>query len=156
MSTTPSVLGSVVGAAMSANPLTAAMDIGKDLIDRFIPDPAAKAAATAALQEQNLQLALAQINQQTTNVQAASANIQKDGLSGPRVVFCYAFVALLIWNYAVVPMLHKPVIEIPLAFTIAFTTLLLGTSAMNIGQNVALAPGDSSINILGLKLGNKS
>ena len=45
-------LAEIVGAAAAgANPVTAIVGLGKDLIDRFVPDPQAKAAAQGQMQQ---------------------------------------------------------------------------------------------------------
>src|SRR5579885_3260637 len=50
-------LASIVGAAASgANPITAIVELGKDLIDKFVPDPVAKAQASAHLLDVQAQL----------------------------------------------------------------------------------------------------
>lgn len=155
MSTTPSILADVVGTAVSANPISALAGVASKIIDLF-PNPEQKTAATIALQQVQLEYAAQSIDLQKTQMNDASQNILHDGLGGVRKVFGYAFVALLIWNYAVVPMLHKSPLSIPVEFTVAFTTLLLGTSAMNLAQKVSAMPGDSSVSVLGVKVGNKS
>jgi hypothetical protein len=153
-----SVLTDVVGAATSGpvGGIAGVLAAAKGIIGEFVTDPTAKLAATQHLVDVQAQLQLAQITEQEGNVQAASANILHDGLGGVRKVFGYGFVAMMIWNYAVVPMLHKTPVELPIIFTAAFTTLLLGTSAMNLAGNISALPGDSSVSVLGVKVGNKS
>ncbi len=155
MGTTPSVLSAVEGAASVATPWGAIAALGGKLLN-FIPDPVQKAAAAQAIAEEQLAQMTASIDLQKTQMNDASQNILHDGLGGVRKFFGYSFVVLLIWNYAVVPMLHKPPLSIPVEFTVAFTTLLLGTSAMNLAQKVSAMPGDSSVSVLGIKVGNKS
>lgn len=154
MSDLITALGSAVSGPVGG--VAAVLQAAKGIIGEFVTDPTAKLAATQHLVDVQAELQLSQIQEQEGNVQAASANILHDGLGGVRKVFGYSFVAMLIWNYAVVPMLHKLPVEIPWAFTVAFTTLLLGTSAMNLAQNVSGMPGESIVQIPGVKLGNKS
>ena len=148
--------GEVAGAAASANPISLALSVGKDLINRFVPDPAAKAQAVAHLQDQQMTLALAQIDQQTKDAALASANIQNDKLSGPRSAFCYSVVALLIWNYAICRCFHQTPIDFPLSLIGAFTALMLGQAGIDMAHSVAAMPGESQVSVLGVKVGNKS
>jgi hypothetical protein len=143
-------------AAASSNPISLALSVGKDLIDKFLPDPVAKAAAVAHLQDQQLALALAQIDQQNKDAALVSTNIQNDKLSGPRNGFCWMVVFLLAWNYGLCPAFHYVPVALPFEIVAAFTALLLGTSGMSMAKEVALAPGDSNVNLLGVKVSNKS
>ena len=150
------ITDAIGAAAAGANPITALVSLGKDLIDRFIPDPAEKAAALAHLQDQQLTMALATIDQQNKNAALASANIQNDKLSGPRAGFCWMVVGLLAWNYGLCPMFHKTPVNLPFEIVGAFTALLLGMSGMSMAREVALAPGESNVNLLGVKVSNKN
>jgi hypothetical protein len=150
-------LSNVVGAAVgAANPVTALVSLGQDLIDRFIPDPAVKAQAAQALQEQQTSLLMAQLNQQTDLAKQAGQNIQNDKLAGPRSVFCYAVVALLVWNYGICRFFHQAPVDFPLSLIAAFTALMLGQAGINMAQSVAAMPGESQVSVLGVKVGNKS
>lgn len=155
MSELTDAVGAMAGGAVGANPISAIANVAAKIIDLF-PNPEQKVAAQLGLQQVQLQYYAEQTDLQKTQMNDASQNILHDGLGGVRKVFGYSFVGLLIWNYAVVPVLHKAPIDIPGAFTLAFTTLLLGTSAMNLAQRVSAMPGDSSVSILGVKVGNKS
>lgn len=149
-------LASVVGAAASAaNPVTAIVGLGKDLIDKFIPDPAQKAAATQQLLATQVQLQETLIAQQTALVQQAGANVQGDHLSAPRQGFCWMVVALLFWNYALCRLWHQQPIDIPLSLIGAFTALMLGEAGFSAVKTVSAMPGDSNASLLGMKFGNK-
>jgi hypothetical protein len=156
MSDLSDIAGAVAGGAASANPISLALSVGKDLIDRFLPDPAAKAAALAHLQDQQITLALTTIDQQNKAAALVSANLQNDRLSGPRAGFCWMVVALLAWNYALCPIFHKSPMDLPFSIITCFTLLLLGTSGMDLARTVSLAPGDSNLSVLGVKVSNKS
>jgi len=159
------ITDAIGAAAAGANPITALVSLGKDLIDRFIPDPAEKAAALAHLQDQQLTMALAQIDQQTKLTQQAGANIQNDGLSGLRKGFGYAVVSGFVWDTVIcsIPQFHLKPVDIPPMFLTAFIALILGMegtpflrNVLDSAKTVALAPGDSSVSVLGVKVANKS
>lgn len=151
-------LGDVIGAAASGplSGIAAITKAARDIIGEFVTDPTKKLEAQQHMLDLAQQMQMAELQAQTANVEAASQNILHDGLGGVRKAFGYAFVTLLIWDYAVVPLLHKTAIDVPGSYVLAFTTLLLGTSAMNLAQKVSAMPGDSSVSVLGVKVGNKS
>lgn len=166
-------VNAIAGAAgqVAAGPLgvvSSFVNLGKDLIDRFIPDPQAKLAAQQHLADQAMTLQLAQIDQQNKMMAAASANIASDPhMSGQRAYFCGGITTMLLFNYAVVPMLHgfltniSP-ISIPPSILGIFAVIMLGfvgiPAALQMIQAIAGMPGDSVIKLpLGLgQIGNKS
>lgn len=155
------IVEDIAGSAMSANPVSAAISLGKDLIERFIPDPAAKAAAAQHLSDVQLQLSLAQIDQQNKIVEQASQNARGDNYLGAvRAGFCWMVIALMGWNYGVGPIFHQHPVDLPLSLITCFTTILLGfvgiPAGIEMAKQVAGMPGDSQVSILGLKVGNKS
>ena len=155
-------LASIVGAAASgANPVTAIVDLGKDLIDKFIPDPAAKAQASAHLLDVQAQLQEAQIDQQNKIIAATSANVQSDHYMGQvRATFCYVIIALIAWNYAVCRFFHQMPLDIPATIFGMFTVIMLGFVGIPAGvemvKQVMGMPGDSQVSVMGIKVGNKS
>jgi hypothetical protein len=155
-------LASLVGAAASgANPITAIVELGKDLIDKFIPDPVAKAQASAHLLDVQAQLQEAQIEQQNKIIEATSANIQSDHYMGRvRATFCYMIIALIAWNYAICRFFHQVSIEIPATIFGMFTVIMLGFIGIPAGvemvKQVMGMPGDSQVSVMGVKVGNKS
>ena len=62
-------VASIVGAAAGANPVTAVVGLEKDLVDKFIPDPQAKAAAQAHPLDLQAQMQEALIDQQNRSSQ---------------------------------------------------------------------------------------
>jgi hypothetical protein len=59
------ILADALGSAAAAvNPVSAIADLGRDLIDKFIPDPEKKAAAQLAILDKQNQMNLAVIDQQ--------------------------------------------------------------------------------------------
>jgi hypothetical protein len=154
-------LTNLLGAAASANPISAIVGLGKDLIDKFVPDPAAKAQASAHLLDVQAQLQTAQIDQQNKIIAATSANLQSDHYMGQvRATFCYVIISLIAWNYAICRFFHQPTLEIPATIFGMFTVIILGFVGIPAGvemvKQVMGMPGDSQVSVLGIKLGNKS
>lgn len=67
---------------MSFDPVTAAMDLGSKLIDRLIPDPAAKSAATLQLLQMQQTGQLAELTADTTLAQAQDDINKAEAQSG--------------------------------------------------------------------------
>jgi hypothetical protein len=175
MATSPNPVASAVGTAVGAaasGPLSivnTVAGLGKDLIERFIPDPAAKLAASQHLIDVQQQLTLAEIEQQNKMMESASDNIKADPhMSGQRAYFCGGITSMLLFNYAVVPLLHALAhldiapLPIPASVLSIFAVIMLGfvgiPAALQMAQTVAGMPGDSQVKLpFGLgSIGNKS
>jgi hypothetical protein len=155
-----SEVSDAIGAAASANPITAIVSLGKDLIDRFIPDPVAKAAAAQHLADVQLQLSLAQIDATTKQI-AASAPANSDHYMGAvRGWFGFVMIALYAWNYGIGPAFHAVTVQMPMQVTVMFSVLLLGfvgvPAGIEMAKQIAVLPGDSSVKLFGMSVGNKS
>lgn len=155
-------LAGIVGAAAAgANPVSAIVELGKDLIDKFVPDPAAKAQASAHLLDVQAQLQQAQIDEQNKIIAATSANIQSDHYMGKvRATFCYVIIALIAWNYAICRFFHQSPLDIPATIFGMFSVIMLGFIGIPAGvemvKQVMGMPGDSQLSVLGVKIGNKN
>jgi Holin of 3TMs, for gene-transfer release len=155
-------LAEIVGAAAAgADPITALIGLGKDLIDKFIPDPAAKAVAATRVLELQTQLQQAQIDQQNKIIAATSANLQSDHYMGKaRATFCYTIIALIAWNYAICRFFHQGPLDIPATIFGMFTVIMLGFVGIPAGvemvKQVMAMPGNSQVSVLGVKVGNNN
>ncbi len=161
-------LTSIVGAAAAGvNPVTAIVGLGKDLIDRFIPDPALKAAAASHLADVQLQLAEAQIDATTKQAEATTQQLQAAApanndhyMGAVRGTFGFVMIALYAWNYGIGPAVHQVTVQIPMNITVMFAVLLLGfvgvPAGIEMAKQIASMPGDSTVSLLGLSVGNKS
>jgi hypothetical protein len=155
-------VASIVGAAAAgANPVTAIVGLGKDLIDKFVPDPQAKAAAQAHLLDLQAQMQAALIDQQNKIIAATSANIKDDHyMQFVRAFFSISMTFLYVWNYAFCRFFHQPPLEIPASIHAMFATLMLGFIGIPAGveatKTIMAMPGESQVNVLGVKIGNKS
>ncbi len=165
-------IGTALGSAATA-PLTgtaaimsAIAEIAKPLID-LIPDPQKKLEAQLHVSDQSYQLALAQLDQQNKILTAASANIQADPhSSGARAYYCYGVTTLILANYGLIPLFdgmlkwHLAPFQIPSNVLWIFATIMLGfvgvPSVMETLKTVMGMPGESQVNVLGMKMGNKS
>lgn len=171
VSTIATALGSAAGAAASGplSIVSSFVGLGKDLIDRFVPDPQAKLAEQSKLADQAYQLQLALLDQQNKTTAAASANIAADThMPKQRAYFCGGITTMLLFNYALVPLIHAFLhvdiapLAIPASVLSIFAVIMLGfvgiPSALQMVQAVAGMPGDSQIKLpFGLgSLGNKS
>ncbi|HET6220165.1 MAG TPA: 3TM-type holin [Acidobacteriaceae bacterium] len=157
-----SVLSGITGAAVSANPISAIADLGKDLIDKFIPDPALKAQAQMHLLDSQNQMAMAQIDQQNKVIAAAAQNVSNDHyMMGMRAFFCFSMTLMYIWNYAGCRFVGQAPIDLPMSMHAMFATIMLGfvgiPAGIEMAKQVAGMQGDSQVSVLGLvKAGNKS
>jgi hypothetical protein len=154
-------IATVIGGAVSGNPLTAVIDLGKDLIDKFVPDPAQKAAAQAQVLQVQAQLQEALIDQQNKVIEATSAN-QKDDhyMKFVRAFFSISVTCLYLWNYAFCRLAHQEPIDIPVSLTTMFGCLMLGFVGVPAGieavKEIMVMPGESHVQLPGLKIGNKN
>lgn len=169
MGTVVNAIGTVAGAAASG-PLAivnTVASIGKDLIERFIPDPQKKLEAQQHLLDTQATLTLAMIDQQNKIMEAASKNQQADPhASGARAYFCYGITTMLLCNYGVFPFAgavfhwNLPSFQIPMSIMAIFATIMLGWVGIPAGADLVKSvlgmPGDSQVNVMGVKLGNKS
>lgn len=158
-----SVLSDMAGAAVGANPISAIADFGKDLIDKFIPDPAAKAAAQLALLDRQNQMSLALIDQQNKVIAAAQGNMKDDHyMQWMRAFFCFSMTIMYIWNYAICRFFGQQPVDLPMSMHAMFATIMLGfvgiPAGIEMAKQVASMQGDSSASIMGglIKAGNKS
>lgn len=167
------MVGTAVGSAMSApisgaaSIISAISEIAKPLID-LIPDPQKKLEAQQHVADQQFQLAMAQIDQQSKIIDATSANVKADPhSSGSRAYFCVGVTTMILVNYGVLPIVNLffgtrlTPFEIPANVLWIFATLMLGfvgvPSVMETLKTVMGMPGDSQVNVAGIfKLGNKS
>lgn len=116
---------------MSFEPISALIDIGGKLIDKLIPDPAAKAAATMKLMELQQSGDLAVIASQTklNEIEAANPNLFVSGwrpfvgwTCGLGLAFQVFFGPLIIW----LGTLFGRAMTVPTLDTTLLTTLLIG------------------------------
>lgn len=165
-----------VAGAVASGPLAVVssfVNLGKDLIDKFVPDPQKKLDAQQHLADQAMTLQLAQIDQQNKIMAAASANISADEkVSGARAYLCYGVTTAILANIMVVPLLNSVLkaytkmsiepVQIPGNVLITFAVIMLGfvgiPQAIDLVRTIMSLPGDSQVKLpLGLgQIGNKS
>lgn len=152
----------ILGAAVSgANPVTAIVGLGKDLIDKFIPDPQAKAAAQAHVLDVQAQLQQALIDQQNKIIATTSANVRDDQyMKAVRAFFSISMTILYLWNYALCRFFGQTPLDIPVSLTTMFGALMLGFVGIPAGieatKQIMQMQGESQVSVLGIKAANKS
>lgn len=167
-----SALGTAAGSAVAAPVSGAAAIIGaiatiaKPLID-LIPDPQKKLEAQQHIADQQFALQQMLIDQQNKEMAAASQNLSNDPhMSAQRAYFCGGITSMLLFNYAGVPLIHAifhldmTPLAIPASVLSIFAVIMLGfvgiPAALQMVQTVAGMPGDSTVKLPGVTLGNKS
>lgn len=149
-------------------------DAVSGIIGHFKADPtvvaqaqAAAAANQAALQEKQLDLQ-AKLDEAVSNeVTAAAANIQAEAKSGDkytsraRPTFMYIVEAVLAFNYIVIPLVHlfgRSVAPFALPDNVMylFGVSITGYTAFRSFDKFMALPGDSSVKLGSVQVGNKS
>lgn len=153
-----SIFGSVTNAAIDSTPLGSLLDISTKLIDRFIPDPAAAAAAKLKLLELQQSGELVKLSQETGLQQAqakidlAEAKSKSLFVSGWRPALGWVCVIAFAWNYFGISVLTDIAnltiaflnlkIQLPILSSVDMTTMLpvlmgmLGLGAMHTNENL--------------------
>jgi hypothetical protein len=158
------ILADALGSAAAAvNPVSAIADLGRDLIDKFIPDPEKKAAAQLAILDKQNQMNLAVIDQQNKVIEAAQANMKDDHyMKWMRAFFCFIMTVLYVWNYAGCRFFSQTPVDLPTSMHVMFATIMLGfvgiPAGIEMAKQVAGMNGDSNVKLLGgvITAGNKS
>lgn len=168
-----SAVGSAVGAAAAGPVAAISATIGK-IIDLF-PSAETKLQATqlqveATQHVADLQnaLALAQLDAVTKQAASAAQMAQGDkSLWWVRSFFCITITLLYVWNYAGCRFFHQQPYDFPTTLHFIFAGIMLGLTgaptALQALQNVIgmvpgimQLPGESSVSVMGVKVGNKS
>lgn len=159
-----SVLGSIVGSAAggATSGVGVIMASINDIIGKFVTDPNAKLAATQHALDVQAQLQMAELDAMTKQTESANEAAKNDHYLGSvRAFFCLSFTAMYIANYTgishrlgLVPM------EIPMNLNFIFAGIMLGFVGIPAGiemlKQILAMPGESSVNVPGLKASNKS
>jgi hypothetical protein len=135
-----------------------------DIIQLFKIPPEQQAQNQLALQQ--IQLAMLDSAQKAAQAQIddATANIQAEAKAGSkaRPMFMYIVELILLANYLVIPMVHiftgraYDPFPLPTNVLILFGVCLTGYTAFDKIMQVMNLPGDSSVSVFGLKVGNKN
>ena len=166
------VVGSLAGSAVSAAaaPVTGIVGVIGSLVSKaldFIPDPAKKLELQQHAMDLQAQAAQAELDAVTKQVQAAAQASSSDtSLWKVRAVFCYCMCAVIVYNLAGVSLLHAlfklelSPIALPTNLLAVFAIIMVGLTgvpqAFSAIQNIMSMPGESSLSVLGVKVGNKS
>lgn len=124
---------------MALDPISAALDLGGKLVDRFIPDPAAAAAAKLELDKMQLSGELTQLAGQieVNKVEASNASVFISGwrpfigwVAGFAMVYHFLFMPLVGGFFA----LQLPALDTANLF--GLTTQLLGMAALRTYEKI--------------------
>jgi hypothetical protein len=143
--------------------------LAKDLIDKFVPDPAAKAAALAAIDQNKVQMQQMENDLEEKLNETAGENIRADAASGDkftqraRPTFMYIVESILAFNFIGVPIAQMfgakiaPLV-LPGDLLTLFGVCVTGYVMSRGLEKVAAMPGDSQVSLAGglVKIGQKS
>jgi uncharacterized membrane protein (DUF106 family) len=155
-----SIIGDVFGAGGVAS-------LVQTIIEKFVPDPQAKAAALQQLQQNQIEVQKMQDDLETKLNDIAGQNIRADAQSGDkftsraRPLFMYIVEAILAFNYIGLPIFKMcgasiAPMDLPPDLLVLFGTCITGYVFARSTDKALSLPGDSQVNVAGiLKLGNK-
>ncbi len=144
-----------------------ALDSVTAIIEQFHLSPEDKAKAQEAIAAAQAQAQQASLDYDAKLNDIAGQNIRADATSGDkytsraRPTFMYIVEAILVFNFIGIPIAEifgasiAPVI-LPADLLTLFGVCVSGYAFSRTVEKVASMPGDSQINILGMKIGNKS
>lgn len=155
-----SVIGDVFGAGGVAS-------LAQTIIEKFVPDPQAKAAALQQLQQNQIEVQKMQDDLEMKLNDVAGQNIRADAQSGDkftaraRPCFMYLVEFILGFNYVGVPLAQMfgskvAPLSLPADLLTLFGVCVTGYVFARSADKALSLPGDSQVNGLGIKLGNKS
>lgn len=142
--------------------------LAQTIIEKFVPDPQAKAAALQQLQQNQIEIQKMSDDLEVKLNDIAGQNIRSDSSSGDkfteraRPTFMYIVEFILGFNYVIVPIVQMATGKSLSPFTLPPDLLtLFGVCVtgyvMSRSVDKALSlPGESQVNILGLKASNKN
>ncbi len=154
---------SVIGDVFGVGGLSS---LAQTIINKFVQDPGAKAAALEQIQKDNIEIQQMQNDLEIKLNDIAGQNIRADSTNGDkfteraRPTFMYIIEFILVFNYAVIPvaeMFGSKVVPIvlPADLLTLFGVCVTGyVMARSVDKTLAL-PGNSEISGLGMKASNK-
>lgn len=143
-----------------------ALDSVTGLVSEFHMSPEDKAKFAQATAEAAAKAAQASVDYDVKLNQIASDNIKADAGTGDKFTerarpsFMYVIIAVLAANYILIPLSnifgsHVQPVALPGDLLTLFGIAITGYSMSRTVEKVASLPGDSQINVLGVKVGNK-
>lgn len=131
-------------------------DLFKDVVGTFKLDPTKKVEIQAAIEENNQQIALKQIeiqekvmDAQTKEIDAAAATIRAEAASGDKYTsrarpsFIYMMLVIMLCNYIVFPTIGRAPINFPEALFWLFGSCMLGYTGARTWEKIGIPKGDS-------------
>lgn len=141
--------------------------LAQTIIEKFVPDPQAKAQALQQLQQNQIEVLKIQNDLEQKLNETAGQNIRADATSGDkyteraRPTFMYIVEFILAFNFIGIPLAQmfgskmQP-INLPGDLLTLFGVCVTGYVFSRTVEKTLSMPGDSQVNVLGVKLGNKS
>lgn len=144
-----------------------ALDSVNDLISQFHMDPSDKAKAQQAIADASAKAQQAAADYDVQMNAIASSNIRADDATGDKFTsrarpsFMYVIICVFAFNYIGLPLAeifgsHVQPITLPADLLTLFGVCVTGYVMSRTAEKVASLTGDSQINVLGIKVGNKS
>lgn len=144
-----------------------ALDSVTGLISEFHMSPEDKAKATQAVADAAAKAQQASVDYDVRMNQIASDNIKAEAMNGDKFTararpsFMYLVMSILAFNYIglkLAEILGSKVqpIQLPTDLLTLFGVCISGYAFSRTVEKIASLPGDSNINVLGVKIGNKN
>lgn len=132
------------------------------IISLFKLDPNVAAQNAEKLTEIQADIVKKSMDAATAEVQAARDTIVADAQSGDKFTrrarpsFIYLVEAVLAYNYIVAPLIHRQPFVLPDPIIWLFGSAVLGYTGARSWEKFMGLPGDSFMNLFGIKAGNSS
>lgn len=142
--------------------------LAQTIIEKFVPDPQAKAAALQQLQQNQIEIQKMSDDLEVKLNDIAGQNIRADSSSGDkfteraRPTFMYIVEFILGFNYVIVPIVQMSTgkslspFNLPPDLLTLFGVCVTGYVMSRSVDKALSLPGESQVNILGLKASNKN
>lgn len=141
--------------------------LAQTIIEKFVPDPQAKAAALQQLQQNQIEIQKMNDDLEVKLNDIAGQNVRADAASGDkfteraRPTFMYIVEFILAFNFIGIPIANmfgskvQPLV-LPADLLTLFGVCVTGYVMSRTVDKALALPGESQVNVLGVKLGNKS
>lgn len=141
--------------------------LAQTIIEKFVPDPQAKAAALQQLQQNQIEIQKMSDDLEVKLNDIAGQNVRADAASGDkfteraRPTFMYIVEFILAFNFIGIPIANmfgskvQPLV-LPADLLTLFGVCVTGYVMSRTVDKALALPGESQVNVLGVKLGNKS
>lgn len=142
--------------------------LAQTILNKFVADPQAKAEALEALRKDDITILQIESDLQTKLNETAGQNIRADAQSGDkfteraRPTFMYIVEAILAFNFIGIPAVQLVTgkalapFNLPADLLTLFGVCVTGYVMSRTVDKALALPGDTSVNVLGVKMENKN